>query len=106
VLFLQSVHDVAEDVTDGRAKQGQDHDNDDSDQHEDESVLYEALTLFARQIKHDTSPMNGIRKSTLTVSWFLKEYFRIVVLSGCGITTFDALAVVFWGLVRVLHRLD
>jgi hypothetical protein len=54
---LQGSNDIAEDVADRRAKQGQDDDHDNRDQNQDQSVLYEALTFFTWQIKHDTLPL-------------------------------------------------
>jgi hypothetical protein len=45
---LDVLDEIREDVTDGRAEQGQDDDNHDGDQHEDECVLYQALAFFTR----------------------------------------------------------
>ena len=48
VWLLKAANDRAEDVTDYRAKQQQDGDNDDGHQDQNKSVLYEALTFFTR----------------------------------------------------------
>lgn len=52
-MKLECVNDIAEDVTDGRAHESEDDDNDDCDQHEDQSVLNKALSFFTREIQHD-----------------------------------------------------
>jgi len=44
--MLDGLDDVAEDFANGRAKQGQDNDNDDSNQYEDQRVLYQSLSFF------------------------------------------------------------
>lgn len=45
-IELDCVYNVGENATDGGTKQGQDDDHDDSDQHEDQCVFYEALAFF------------------------------------------------------------
>ena len=45
-LLIECVHDVGEDVADRGAKQREDDDHDDGNQHQDESVLYETLAFF------------------------------------------------------------
>ena len=50
----KSTENVAEDLTDSWAKQGQDDDNDNCDQDQDQSVFYETLAFFIlRAIQHD-----------------------------------------------------
>ena len=44
--YLESFHNGAEDVTDGRTQEGQNRDNDDGDQHQDERVLDQTLTFL------------------------------------------------------------
>ena len=46
IVLLKAADDGAEDVTDNRAKQQQDGDNDDGYQDQNKSVFYEALTFF------------------------------------------------------------
>ena len=46
ITKLEVGDDVAEDVTNGRAEQGQDDDNDDGDENQDQRIFYEALALF------------------------------------------------------------
>lgn len=43
---LEVANDIAEDVANDRAKQQQNGDNDDSDQNQDQRILYETLTFF------------------------------------------------------------
>lgn len=46
VLAAEAVGDLAEDVTNLGTQQGQDGDDNDGDQDENESVLYQTLTFF------------------------------------------------------------
>ena len=45
---LDALDDVAEDLTDGRAEEGQDDDDDDGDEYQDQSVLNQTLGFFFR----------------------------------------------------------
>jgi len=56
MVRLDIADDVAENVSDRGSQEGQDHDHDNGDQHEDESVLYQALALFFRCEQHFRSP--------------------------------------------------
>jgi hypothetical protein len=47
-MMLDGLNDVAEDSTNSGAKQGQDNNNDDSNQYEDQRVLYQTLSFFFR----------------------------------------------------------
>ncbi len=49
---LDVADDVGEDVTDGRAEQGQDDDNDNGHEDQDQGILHEALTLVVFEGKH------------------------------------------------------
>jgi len=51
-FLAEVILDRAEHVADGRAQQGQDRDHDDRHQHQDQRVLYEALSLFAWVKQH------------------------------------------------------
>ena len=46
IKLAETIGDAAEHVTDLRAKQSQDSDNDDSYQDENQCVLYQTLTIF------------------------------------------------------------
>jgi hypothetical protein len=67
VQKLEVADDIGEDVTNRRAEQRQDDDDDNCDQYQDQSILDEALTFFAREIQHgclfllpSKIPTNGI----------------------------------------------
>ena len=47
-MMLDGFDDVAEDSTNSGAKQGQDNNNDDSNQYEDQRVLYQTLGFLFR----------------------------------------------------------
>jgi hypothetical protein len=50
---LDFVNDVGEHVTDCRAENREDCDNDDCYQHQDQCVLYEALAFFTGLVHHE-----------------------------------------------------
>lgn len=51
---VQGTHDIAENVTDSRAENGQDHDDDQRNQYQDQSIFDEALAFFILgTIQHD-----------------------------------------------------
>ena len=52
-VLLDVANDIAENVPDGGAKQGQNHDHDNGDQNEDQSVLYQTLAFLFRCEQHD-----------------------------------------------------
>jgi hypothetical protein len=67
---LDVANDVAEDVPDGGAKQGQNDDHDNGDQDEDQSVLYQSLAFLFRCEQHGVSPFQkmeyvGVRNCVL-----------------------------------------
>jgi hypothetical protein len=47
IIKLHIANNIAEDVTNNRAKQQQNSDNNDSDQNKNKSVFYQTLTFFA-----------------------------------------------------------
>ena len=50
---LQVLDQVRENVTDGRAEQGENDDNNDGDQNQNQRVFYEALAFFTRHVQHN-----------------------------------------------------
>src|SRR5574341_1047935 len=65
---LNTIDDVAENVTDDRAEQGQDGDDDHRHQDEDEGILDKALTLFTRNKQHNDASwkwMKAVHNTTL-----------------------------------------
>jgi hypothetical protein len=46
ILLAQTTVDLAEDLADAAAEQGEDTDDDDGDQHEDERILNQTLAFF------------------------------------------------------------
>jgi hypothetical protein len=58
---LQVAEDPGEDVADARAENGQNDDHDDSDQYQDEGILYKALPLFTWEIQHNDYSLNDKR---------------------------------------------
>jgi hypothetical protein len=53
---LQVANDVAEDVTDNRAKQQENSNYHDGHKYQDQGVLYQTLTFFTRQKQHVKAP--------------------------------------------------
>jgi hypothetical protein len=57
----ESIRDLAEDIGDLRTDQHQDRDNDNGNQNQNQCVLYQTLTLLAREIHGLTSWLQYIR---------------------------------------------
>ena len=55
---LDGVDNGGEDVADDWAQEQQDCDNDDGDEHQDQRVLYQALTFFTWKEQHVFSPLS------------------------------------------------
>jgi len=53
---LQILDEVRENVTNGRAEQGENDDNDDGDQDQNQSIFNETLTFFTGHIDHVITP--------------------------------------------------
>jgi hypothetical protein len=54
--LLDVAHDVREDVTNRRAKQGEDNDHDNGDQDQDQSVFDQTLAFFTGHVNHGIAP--------------------------------------------------
>jgi hypothetical protein len=60
-LGLDGTDDVGEDVADDGPQEKQDGDNDDGDEHQNQRVLYQALTFFTWKEQHVFSPLSGYK---------------------------------------------